>query len=176
MHVTPPCSSYSRGGAQLGLRSEPGQHMLKVFELLKLVPNVPMVGVENVANFLKFNDARRGFTARARKLGYRTHIKVMNSSDYGSVQGLRNQMYVILIKHDYAQSRPRWSHPSSRRRREQPPAIVDEILSASQRESERLEVSQSFKLADCPNEPWYKGPTQVGVLSNAPFLKESMHT
>ena len=109
--------------------------MLKFFELLKLVPNVPMVGVENVANFLKFDDARRGFTARARKLGYRTHIKVMNSSDYGSVQGLRNRMYVILIKHDYAQSRPRWSHPSSRQRRERPPAIVDEILSANQQES-----------------------------------------
>ena len=87
VHVTPPCSSYSRGGGQLGLRSEPGKHMLKFFELLKLVPNVPMVGVENVANFLKFEDARKGFTAWARKLGYRTHIKVMNLSDHGSVQG-----------------------------------------------------------------------------------------
>jgi hypothetical protein len=37
-------------------------------------------------------------------------------------------------------------------------------------------VSQSFKLADCPNKSWYKGPTQVGVLSNAPFLKEPTHT
>ena len=57
VHVTPPCASYSRGGGQLRLRSEPGKHMPQFFELLKL-PDV-----ENVANFLKFEDVRKGVIA-----------------------------------------------------------------------------------------------------------------
>ena len=70
IHVNPPCTSYTQGGNQLGLHTKDGQQMIKFFSLLVLVPDVPMVGVENVASFWEFEHARNAFTAKAHKLGY----------------------------------------------------------------------------------------------------------
>ena len=41
--ATPPCTAYTRGGSKLGLRVDSGKQMLRFFDLLSLLPDVPMV-------------------------------------------------------------------------------------------------------------------------------------
>ena len=79
IHVTPPCTSYTKGGNQMGLNTRDGKQILKFFDLLALVPEVPMVGVENVSNFWHFDEARTAFIARAHKLGYEVRRSTMSS-------------------------------------------------------------------------------------------------
>jgi site-specific DNA-cytosine methylase len=174
IHVTPPCTSYTRGGSKFGLRVDSGRQMLRFFDLLRLLPNVPMVRVENVANFWKFADARKGFICRARKLGFRVHSRVMTSSDFGSTQGVRKRVYIALIKEDFADARPRWSHPA--RTGQEPLSTVSALLSATKELSEKLASQETVTLASMHHEPWYRGPMQVGILGNAPYPNDPTHS
>ena len=165
IHVTPPCTSYTRGGNQMGLHTRDGKQMLKNFDLLALVPEVPMVGVENVSNFWQFEEARTAFIARAQKLGYEVRRSTMCSGHFGSVQALRKRLYIMLVKPDYENQRARWSKPS---RGKAVKRSVADILSASNTDSLKL-AQQSPVVTVTPKQAqWYEGPTPVSILSNAP--------
>ena len=132
------------GGSQQGTSVKSGTHILGVFKLLKLVPDVPMVGVENVDEFWTnsaFFKAKKTFCDNARNAGYTVEYQSLNSSKFGSVQGARNRMYVLLIKSDYASQRPRWSTPVNTCRTTNP---VRSILSANEQTSHSLRTLHRY--------------------------------
>ena len=145
--------------------------MIKFFSLLALVPDVPMVGVENVASFWEFEHARKAFTAKAHKLGYEVRKSTLTSGRFGSVQALRKRAYIMLIKQEYEASRVRWTQPVK------PQCLartVGELMSATPAQCARLQ-SKVATIAVVPrSEDWYQGPTPVAMLTTAPH-KDPFH-
>jgi site-specific DNA-cytosine methylase len=176
IHISPPCDAYSMGGSQKGTGTESGRYILSIFKLLSLVPDVPMVGVENVDEFWTnstFVMTKKEFCVKARHAGYTVEYQSLNSSKFGSVQGARNIMYILLIKSDYASRRPRWIGPVNTCRTTRP---VRAILSASEHTSHSLHTPHRYSTSPpARHKSSYRGPQQIGILANSP-CKQASHT
>ena len=162
------------GGSQKGTGIESGRHILSIFKLLNLVPDVPMVGVENVDEFWTnsaFDVAKKEFCRKVRHAGYTVEYQSLNSSKVGSVQGARNRMGILLIKSDYASQRPHWITPVNTCRTTR---LVRSILSASEQTSHSLHTPHKYSTSPpTRHKSSYRGPQQIGILANAPYKQAS---
>lgn len=94
-----PCPPFSIAGKQLG--KDDDRDLFP--EMLRLVEeiNPRLVMIENVKGLLspKFDDYRRYILDTLDILGYNTHIKLVNASDYGVPQ-LRPRVIIIGVRKD----------------------------------------------------------------------------
>lgn len=94
-----PCPPFSVAGKQLGENDERDlfPQMLRLVEEIK--PRAVMI--ENVKGFLssKFDSYRASILFRLARLGYRTHISLLNASDFGVPQ-LRPRVAIVAIRRD----------------------------------------------------------------------------
>lgn len=94
-----PCPPFSVAGKQLGADDERDlfPQMLRLVEEI----NPRAVMIENVRGLLdpKFNEYRNEILTRLADLGYSTHIKLLNASDYG-VSQLRPRVIIVGIRND----------------------------------------------------------------------------
>lgn len=94
-----PCPPFSVAGKQLGADDERDlfPQMLRLVEEI----NPRAVMIENVRGLLdpKFNEYRNEILTRLADLGYSTHIKLLNASDYGVPQ-LRPRVIIVGIRND----------------------------------------------------------------------------
>lgn len=94
-----PCPPFSIAGKQLGSSDERDlfPEMLRLTEEI----NPRIVMIENVRGLLdpKFHEYRNNILCRLQSLGFRTHIQLLNASDYGVPQ-LRPRVIIIGIRSD----------------------------------------------------------------------------
>lgn len=94
-----PCPPFSVAGKQLGKDDERDLFP----EMLRLVKeiNPKAVMIENVRGLLdnKFTDYREWILKSLNELGYNTHIKLINASDYG-VSQLRPRVIIVGVRTD----------------------------------------------------------------------------
>lgn len=94
-----PCPPFSVAGKQLGADDERDLFP----QMLRLVGeiNPRAVMIENVRGLLdpKFNEYRNEILTKLADLGYSTHIKLLNASDYGVPQ-LRPRVIIVGIRND----------------------------------------------------------------------------
>lgn len=94
-----PCPPFSVAGKQLGQNDERDLFP----EMLRLVGEISpkAVMIENVRGFLdpKFSDYKDKILSNLSSLGYSTHIKLLNASDFG-VSQLRPRVVIIGIRED----------------------------------------------------------------------------
>ena len=94
-----PCPPFSVAGKQLGADDERDlfPQMLRLVEEI----NPRAVMIENVRGLLdpKFDEYRSEILNRLEELGYSTHIKLLNASDYGVPQ-LRPRVVIVGIRKD----------------------------------------------------------------------------
>ena len=94
-----PCPPFSVAGKQLGQDDERDLFPEAIRLIKEIKPRAVML--ENVRGFLdpEFNDYRNHIFSSIRRLGYATHIKLLNASDYGVPQ-LRPRVVIIGIQKD----------------------------------------------------------------------------
>lgn len=94
-----PCPPFSVAGKQLGADDERDlfPQMLRLVEEV----NPRAVMIENVRGLLdpKFKEYRADILTKLTKLGYSTHIKLLNASDYGVPQ-LRPRVIIVGFRDD----------------------------------------------------------------------------
>lgn len=94
-----PCPPFSVAGKQLGKEDERDLFP----EMLRLVNEISpkVVMIENVKGFLdnKFTNYRSWILSSLNLLGYSTHIKLINASDYG-VSQLRPRVIIVGVRND----------------------------------------------------------------------------
>lgn len=94
-----PCPPFSIAGKQLGHNDSRDLFP----EMLRLVSeiNPKVVMIENVRGLLdnKFDDYRNHILSQLDLLGYNTHIKLLNASDYGVPQ-LRPRVVIVGVRKD----------------------------------------------------------------------------
>lgn len=109
-----PCPPFSVAGKQLGQDDERDLFPEAIRLIREIRPRAVML--ENVRGFLDsdFDEYREHIFSEIKKLGYVTHIKLLNASDYGVPQ-LRPRVVIIGIRKDqrgafeYPQEHPRES-------------------------------------------------------------------
>ena len=109
-----PCPPFSVAGKQLGKDDERDLFPEAIRLILEIRPRAVML--ENVRGFLDsgFEEYRDHIFTEIKKLGYVTHIKLLNASDYGVPQ-LRPRVVIVGIRKDqagafeYPQEHPRES-------------------------------------------------------------------
>ena len=109
-----PCPPFSVAGKQLGKDDERDLFPEAIRLIREIRPRAVML--ENVRGFLDsgFEEYRDHIFTEIKKLGYVTHIKVLNASDYGVPQ-LRPRVVIVGIRKDqagafeYPQEHPRES-------------------------------------------------------------------
>ena len=109
-----PCPPFSVAGKQLGKDDERDLFPEAIRVIRGIRPRAVMV--ENVRGFLDsgFEEYRDHIFTEIKKLGYVTHIKLLNASDYGVPQ-LRPRVVIVGIRKDqagafeYPQEHPRES-------------------------------------------------------------------
>lgn len=96
-----PCPPFSVAGKQLGQNDERDLFPEAIRLIREMRPRAVML--ENVRGFLDpgFDEYRSRILASIQKLGYITHIKLLNASDYGVPQ-LRPRVVIIGIRKDQA--------------------------------------------------------------------------
>lgn len=98
-----PCPPFSIAGKQLGKEDERDLFP----EMLRLVDEVnpKVVLIENVRGLLgeKFTEYREWILKSLNNLGYNTHIKLLNASDYG-VSQLRPRVLIVGVRMDLEDS------------------------------------------------------------------------
>lgn len=94
-----PCPPFSIAGKQLGKDDERDLFPEAVRLVGEIKPRAVML--ENVRGFLdpRFNEYRENLFLQLRNLGYVTHIKLLNASDYGVPQ-LRPRVVIVGIRKD----------------------------------------------------------------------------
>ena len=94
-----PCPPFSIAGKRLGKEDERDLFPEAIRLIKEIQPRAVML--ENVRGFLDpaFDEYREGVLASIHKRGYVTHIKLLNSSDYGVPQ-LRPRVVIIGIRKD----------------------------------------------------------------------------
>lgn len=106
-----PCPPFSIAGKQLGQEDERDLFPEAIRLIREIRPRAVML--ENVRGFLDsgFEEYRQHIFTSIQELGYVTHIKLLNASDYGVPQ-LRPRVVIIGIRRDqdgafeYPQERP----------------------------------------------------------------------
>jgi len=109
-----PCPPFSVAGKQLGKDDERDLFPEAIRLIREIRPRAVML--ENVRGFLdsSFEEYRDHIFTEIKKLGYVTHIKLLNASDYGVPQ-LRPRVVIVGIRKDqagafeYPQEHPRES-------------------------------------------------------------------
>ena len=109
-----PCPPFSVAGKQLGKDDERDLFPEAIRLIREIRPRAVML--ENVRGFLDsgFEEYRDHIITEIKKLGYVTHIKLLNASDYGVPQ-LRPRVVIVGIRKDqagafeYPQEHPRES-------------------------------------------------------------------
>ena len=109
-----PCPPFSVAGKQLGKDDERDLFPEAIRLIREIRPRAVML--ENVRGFLDsgFEEYRDHIFTEIKKLGYVTHIKLLNASDYGVPQ-LRPRVVIVRIRKDqagafeYPQEHPRES-------------------------------------------------------------------
>ena len=109
-----PCPPFSVAGKQLGKDDERDLFPEAIRLIREIRPRAVML--ENVRGFLDsgFEEYRDHIFTEIKKLGYVTHIKLLNASDYGVPQ-LRPRVVIVGIRKDqagafeYPQEHPRES-------------------------------------------------------------------
>ena len=130
-----------------------------------------MVGIENVASFWEFDNARKAFMTKAHKLGYEVRKSTLTSGHFGSVQALRKRVYIMLVKPEYEAERTRWTQPA---RPKHSTRTVHDIMSATPEQCSLLQSKVATVKVMPRSEEWYKGPVPVAMLSTAPH-KDPFH-
>lgn len=94
-----PCPPFSVAGKQLGKDDERDLFPEAIRLAKEIMPRAIML--ENVRGFLdpRFNEYRENIFLELKKLGYVTHIKLLNASDYG-VSQLRPRVVIVGIRKD----------------------------------------------------------------------------
>lgn len=94
-----PCPPFSVAGKQLGKDDERDLFPEAIRLTEEIKPRAVML--ENVRGFLdpRFDEYRENIFAQLKKLGYVTHIKLLNASDYGVPQ-LRPRVVIVGIRKD----------------------------------------------------------------------------
>lgn len=94
-----PCPPFSVAGKQLGRDDERDLFPEAIRLIREIQPRAVML--ENVRGFLdpNFDEYRAHIFAEIGKLGYETHIKLLNASDYGVPQ-LRPRVVIIGVRKD----------------------------------------------------------------------------
>ena len=94
-----PCPPFSVAGKQLGQEDERDLFPEAIRLIKEIQPRAVML--ENVRGFLDpgFDEYRDHIFTSIQKLGYVTHIKLLNASDYGVPQ-LRPRVVIIGIRKD----------------------------------------------------------------------------
>jgi DNA (cytosine-5)-methyltransferase 1 len=94
-----PCPPFSIAGKQLGAADERNLFPAAIRIADETRPQAIMI--ENVRGFLStaFEDYRGYIKAELRKLGYETHIRPFNASDYGVPQ-LRPRVVIVALRDD----------------------------------------------------------------------------
>lgn len=94
-----PCPPFSVAGKQLGQNDERDLFPEAIRLIEEIQPRAVML--ENVRGFLDpgFDAYREHIFSSIQKLGYSTHIKLLNASDYGVPQ-LRPRVVIIAIRKD----------------------------------------------------------------------------
>ena len=94
-----PCPPFSVAGKQLGQEDERDLFPEAIRLVEEIQPRAVML--ENVRGFLdpEFDKYRRRILRAIRKLGYKTHIKLLNASDFGVPQ-LRPRVVIVGIRND----------------------------------------------------------------------------
>lgn len=94
-----PCPPFSVAGKQLG-KDDERDLFPEAIRLTKEI-NPRAVMLENVRGFLdpRFDEYRENIFSQLKKLGYVTHIKLLNASDYGVPQ-LRPRVVIVGIRKD----------------------------------------------------------------------------
>lgn len=94
-----PCPPFSKAGKQLGADDERDLFPAALRLVRQIRPRAVML--ENVRGFLdpKFDDYRQSILDELGSMGYRTHIKLLKSSDYG-VSQLRPRTIIVAIAGD----------------------------------------------------------------------------
>ena len=95
-----PCPPFSVAGKQLGKEDERDLFPEAIRLIKEIQPRAVML--ENVRGFLDpgFDEYRDHILTSIQKLGYVTHIKLLNASDYGVPQ-LRPRVVIIGIRKDH---------------------------------------------------------------------------
>ena len=117
-----PCPPFSKAGKQLGKEDERDLFPEAIRLVKEIKPRAVML--ENVRGFLDpvFDEYREQIFQRLHKLGYVTHIKLLNASDFGVPQ-LRPRVVIVGIRND---QRGAFSYPAART--ETVPAVGDVLL------------------------------------------------
>ena len=94
-----PCPPFSVAGKQLGADDERDLFPQMLRLTAEISPRAVMI--ENVRGLLspKFNAYREKILERLAELGYRTHVQLLNASDYGVPQ-LRPRVVIVGIRND----------------------------------------------------------------------------
>lgn len=94
-----PCPPFSVAGKQLGKDDERDLFPEAIRLAKEIKPRAIML--ENVRGFLdpRFNEYRENIFLKLKELGYVTHIKLLNASDYG-VSQLRPRVVIVGIRKD----------------------------------------------------------------------------
>lgn len=94
-----PCPPFSVAGKQLGANDERNLFPAAIRLIDQIRPKAVMI--ENVRGFLSavFEDYRGFIKGELHKLGYETHWRLLNASDYGVPQ-LRPRVVIVALRHD----------------------------------------------------------------------------
>lgn len=94
-----PCPPFSVAGKQLGADDERNLFPAAIRLVEQIRPKGVMI--ENVRGFLDavFEDYRGYIKSELAKLGYETHWRLLNASDYGVPQ-LRPRVVIVALRHD----------------------------------------------------------------------------
>lgn len=94
-----PCPPFSVAGKQLGKDDERDLFPEAIRLIEEIKPRAVML--ENVRGFLEteFDEYRKYILKSIEKLGYNTHIKLLNASDFGVPQ-LRPRVVIVAIRKD----------------------------------------------------------------------------
>lgn len=94
-----PCPPFSVAGKQLGSNDERNLFPAAIRLIDETRPKAVMI--ENVRGFLDavFEDYRGALKRQLEKLGYETHWRLLNASDFGVPQ-LRPRVVIVALRHD----------------------------------------------------------------------------
>ena len=173
IHVTPPNKSFRKYGSEAGIDVEGGKHIVKIFDMLKKMPEVPMVGIEMTPNFWTFEKERTALINRARKQGFEIKRKNLAPSNYGSCQG-GEVLFILLVKSKYESKRARWQFPTKQTAKAR--SSVREIMTADKESVRKLKIRDSVILKKPKYSPGFKGPKINGLLESSPRKNMTQHS
>lgn len=96
-----PCQAFSISGKQNGFRDPNGKLFFEIIRIAKS-HKPKMILLENVKNLENHNDGKtlRLIKWKLKRIGYRAHCKVLDSSNFGVPQA-RKRLYIVAFRNDF---------------------------------------------------------------------------